>query len=97
MEINKKGLESVINQTIKQNQLKKRKNNIYLSDYQVDVLNRYNIDYQKCSNINELLFLIESFLNNNTNDDCDDLEVVSQHLADQNIIIIPIKGFYNSF
>ncbi|NLL44232.1 MAG: hypothetical protein GX247_01010 [Mollicutes bacterium] len=83
MEINKKGLESVINQTIKQNQLKKRKNNIYLSDYQVDVLNRYNIDYQKCSNINELLFLIESFLNNNTNDDCDDLEVVSQHLADQ--------------
>lgn len=61
---------------------KMRGNGIYLSDNQIDVLKRYNIDYQKYTSLNSLIFDIEEILNEET--DIEDLEEVSQKLAELN-------------
>ena len=44
--------------------LKQRKNGIYLSDEQINILEKYNINYLNYNNINELIFYIEDYLNN---------------------------------
>ena len=59
--------------------LKRRENNILLSDYQVSVLNKNGIDYKKYVSIRELLFEIENCLD----DDFDDeLDLVSSQLSE---------------
>ena len=37
--------------------LKQRKNGIYLSDEQINILEKYNINYLNYNNINELIFI----------------------------------------
>lgn len=51
--------------------LKRRKNNILLSDYQMMILKERNFNLDKITNINELLFEIEEYLNNNYDDELD--------------------------
>ena len=52
--------------------MKMRGNGIYLSDNQIEVLKRYDIDYSKYSSLSSLIFEIEEILNNET--DIEDLE-----------------------
>jgi len=82
MIINKKdvSVEEAIKLSDYQNLLlKRRDNNILLSDYQVSVLNRSGIDYNKFGSIRELLFEIESYLD----DDFDEeLDMVSTQIAE---------------
>ena len=59
--------------------LKRRENNILLSDYQISVLNMNGIDYKKFGNVKDLLFEIESYLD----DDFDEeLDLVSSQLSE---------------
>ena len=59
--------------------LKRRNNNMLLSDYQISILSRNGIDYNKFSNIRELLFEIENYLD----DDFDEeLDLVSSQLSE---------------
>ncbi len=51
--------------------LKRRKNNMLLSNYQINVLNKYDINYLNYSNYNNLLFDIEEILNDNYDDELD--------------------------
>ncbi|MGN1268860.1 MAG: hypothetical protein ACI4U0_05115 [Candidatus Aphodocola sp.] len=62
--------------------IKMRGNGIYLSDNQIEVLKRYDIDYSKYSSLSSLIFEIEEILNNET--DIEDLEEVSQRLSELN-------------
>lgn len=64
------------------NMIKIRGNGIYLSDNQIDVLKKYDIDYTKYSSISSLIFEIEEILNYET--DLDDLEEVSKSLSEIN-------------
>ena len=59
--------------------LKRRKNNILLSDYQMMILKERNFNLDKITNINELLFEIEEYLNNNYDDE---LDLIGSHLAE---------------
>ena len=59
--------------------LKRRKNNIRLSDYQINVLKRNGFDYLKYSSIHDLLFDIEEELNNDYDDE---LDLVSSQIAE---------------
>ena len=59
--------------------LKRRDNNFLLSDYQVSVLNRVGIVFNKYSNIRDLLFDIEECLNEFYDDE---LDLVSNQLAE---------------
>lgn len=57
----------------------KKYGNIYLTDKQISILNKYNIDYKKFKNLKELIYNIEYYLNNNN---LDDLELVSEELSE---------------
>ena len=59
--------------------LKRRENNLLLSDYQVSVLNRNGINYNNFGNIRELLFEIENCLDDYFDDE---LDMVSQQLSE---------------
>ena len=61
--------------------LNRIKNNIYLSNKQIDVLKKYNIDYLKYNNLSDLIFDIEEILNEYL---YDDLDIVSQELQEFN-------------
>ena len=62
--------------------IKIRGNGIYLSDNQIEVLNRYNINYKKYNSLSSLIFEIEEILNEEV--DVDDLEDVSAKLSELN-------------
>lgn len=64
------------------NMIKMRGNGIYLSDNQIEVLKRYNIDYNKYTSLSSLIFDIEKILNEEA--DIEDLEEVSGKLAEIN-------------
>lgn len=64
------------------NMIKMRGNGIYLSDNQIEVLRKYNIDYNKYSSLSSLIFDIESILNEES--DIEDLEDVSKRLSELN-------------
>ena len=59
--------------------IKHRKNGILLSDYQVSVLKNNGFDYMKYTNMQELLFEIEEYLNDEFNDE---LDLVSNQIAE---------------
>lgn len=79
------GKEINVNELVNVNDdcmIKKRKSDIYLSENQLQVLNKYGINYNDYSCLNSLIFEIEKMLNNEP--DLFDLELVSQALAEQN-------------
>ena len=85
MEINGKNID--INKLTKnvyndKSMIKMRGNGIYLSDNQIEVLKRYDIDYKKYSSLNSLIFEIEEILNNDV--DIADLEEISSRLSELN-------------
>ena len=61
----------------------KKHNNIYISEDQINILKKYNIDINNYKNISELLYDIEEYLNNSYSD-LDDLEWVSETLSEYN-------------
>lgn len=62
--------------------MKMRGNGIYLSDNEVEVLKKYNIDYNRYASLSSLIFDIENILNEES--DIDDLEEVSKRLSELN-------------
>jgi len=64
------------------NFVKARKEDIYLSDADIKILEKYEIDYNSYSNMQELLFSIEDILNNNYTDS--DLEELLIKLSEYN-------------
>lgn len=82
MIVNKKemNLEEAINFSNFENLLlKRRENDMLLSDYQISVLTRNNIDYRKYSSIRELVFEIENYLDEDYDEE---LDMVSSQLAE---------------
>lgn len=61
---------------------KKINNDIYLSNYQIEVLNRYQIDPFKCGSLNDLIMEIEEVLEDI--EDADDLEQVGDEISEFN-------------
>ena len=61
----------------------KKYNNIYITDEQVSILRNYGIDVEKYTNISELIYDVETYLNEESGD-FDDLEWVSQTLSEYN-------------
>ncbi len=62
--------------------IKMRGNGIYLSDDQIGVLKRYNIDYNNYGSLQSLIFRIEEVLNEEIL--AEDLEEISRGLSELN-------------
>lgn len=79
-----KEIDNFINETIKNNTLNKV-NNIYLSNKQIDVLEKYKIDYKNVVDISELIYKIEVYIEDNYyGDELCDLENLSLELSEFN-------------
>lgn len=61
---------------------KKRKNGLVLRDTHIEILKKYNIEYEKHASLSSLIFEIEEILNYET--DCEDLEWLSYELSEIN-------------
>lgn len=59
-------------------------NGIYLSNKQIEILNKYKFNYLKYSNLKSLIFDIENYLNDSIISDVEDLEWLSQSLSELN-------------
>ena len=74
-----------INLNIENETLKKRKNGLLLSDNQIEVLKRHNINYEKYNNLSSLIFAIEDYILEVENYmDITDIDEISKQLAEQN-------------
>lgn len=62
--------------------LKKIKNDIYLSDAWIEILERYDIDYRKYNSISALIFDIEEILNSGV--EANELEELSRDIQEFN-------------
>lgn len=60
----------------------KRTNGLVLKDSQIEILNKYNIDYENFTSLSSLIYEIEEILMYET--DLEDLEELSQELSEQN-------------
>lgn len=84
MIFDKQKIDNYVNETIRNNKLNKI-NNIYLSNKQIQVLDKYNIKYQNVIDIKELIFKVEDYINDNYFcEDLEDLECLSQELSEFN-------------
>ena len=66
-------------------ELKQIKKNIYLNNREMQILKMYDIDFQNCVDMNDLLFKIDNVLNDlYDNSDIEDLEWVSTSISERN-------------
>lgn len=71
----------LINETLNKNKLVKINDKLYLTAYQIEVLEKYQIPYQTCNRVGEIIFYIEDILNEDAND-LEDLESISSALSE---------------
>ncbi len=60
--------------------IKRIKNNIYLSDAQIEILKRYDIDCYKYNDLSQLIFDIEEILNEEVYEDLESVSIALQEL-----------------
>lgn len=84
MKINNKeiNIDDLADEIVSSTTLKKIKNDIYLNNEQIDILKKYDINYQKYNSLSNLIFDIEEILNEDS--DMQDLEEVSRVLSELN-------------
>lgn len=74
-------IDIIVMETHKNMSMNKINDRLYLSNNQIDILNRYSIEY-KSKSIEELMFELDEILNDTP--DYDDLEKLSLELAEFN-------------
>lgn len=80
--VTKEEIDKIVFDTIDDNRMNKINDNLYLSNKQINILNKYKINYKKFSDIKSLIFEIETILNESY--DVDDLEHLSIELSEFN-------------
>lgn len=65
-----------------ENNFLEKHGNIYISNQNIEILKKYDIDIDNYTSINQLIYDIEEILNNSDGDE--DLEWVSQQLSEYN-------------
>lgn len=75
--------EIVSNLDFKSLELVNLANGVSLTNYEIEVLNRYNIDYKNCSSLKDILCLIEEIFNYDDIDDYEELDSVSASIAER--------------
>lgn len=75
-------LNDLLNEVdFKSNKLVKINNKLYLTNYQIEILNKYNIDYENLGSLSSLIYVAEEILEE---DDYEDLDEIIRELAERN-------------
>ena len=56
-------------------------NNIFLTNFEIEVLEKYDIDYRNSSNLKSIIFEIEEILNEDSS--LEDLEIISKSISER--------------
>ena len=75
-------INEIATKAIYDNKLNKISDNLYLSNRQIEILKRYEIDYKKFNDIKSLMYEVETALEEVY--DADDLQVLSIELSEFN-------------
>ena len=75
-------INEIATKTIYDNKLNKISDNLYLSNRQIEILKRYEIDYKKFNDIKSLMYEVETALEEVY--DADDLQALSIELSEFN-------------
>ncbi len=75
-------INEIATKAIYDNKLNKISDNLYLSNRQIEILKRYEIDYKKFNDIKSLMYEIETALEEVY--DADDLQALSIELSEFN-------------
>ena len=62
-------------------------NGLMLTNREIEVLKRYNIDYLKCNNLKEIIYLIEEIIEEDDSNDYDDLEDISASISERDYYV----------
>lgn len=80
MKINDEDINNLLKEIdVSKSFLKNRGNGILLSDEDVNILKNYNINYELFKNVSDLIFEIESYLNDF---ESEELELLSSRLSE---------------
>lgn len=66
-------IETEILNTFEDNSLKQVNETLYLTGYQMNVLNEAHIPYQTCSNVKDILFLLNDIVDEEEYDEIDEV------------------------
>ena len=56
-------------------------NGLLLTNREIEILDRYNINYKKCISLKEVIYLIEEIINEE--EDSTELELISQSISER--------------
>ncbi len=56
-------------------------NKVYLTNFEIDVLNKYKINYNNCTDLKSIIFEIEEVLTED--ESLDDLEAISKSISER--------------
>ena len=59
------------------------KNGLMLTNLEIDVLKRYGVQYENCSTLKEIIYLVEDILNEDDSSDLDELEYISSTISER--------------
>ena len=59
------------------------KNGLMLTNLEIDVLKRYGVQYENCSTLKEIIYLVEDILNEDDFSDLEELEYVSSTISER--------------
>lgn len=76
-------IEKLIPNNLRTYVREKRKNGMFLSDYQIEVLKRNGFLYEKYHNMKELLFDVEDYLNEESLLEDEELENIASELSER--------------
>ncbi len=75
-------LEEIVNNLdFTSNSLNDCGNGLLLTNFEIEVLNKYKIDYTKFNSLKEVLFIVEDILNEDSS--LEDLECISKSIAER--------------
>lgn len=79
-------MNEMIDDIIKKNSLKTLKTGLSLTEGQIALLQRYNIEFENAKTLTDVLFSINTFLNNTELDDeeYEEIEDISLEIAERN-------------
>lgn len=58
-------------------------NGLMLTNGEISILKRFGIDYMKCGTLKEILYNIQTVLNEEEYDDLDDLDFIASSIAER--------------
>ena len=74
-------IDAIANSIDYEKNMHKKINNMLLTNNQIEILEKYNINYNNCNSMNELLYFIDEILDEMDNEE---LERISLEIAETN-------------